>query len=216
MDNPNANQHLNALASMFDLMISHQMTLESCLQCLNMAPVILRLLHYKWHVSWQPFIQSCLFLMLEAMDIASLVQITFLLHPYGIRRATEALAYLTSLFLNVACLTIATPPAYLGSEWTTRYLRGLMLTGTCILDLPSMVLKLLLLNQESSRSMTPQFSGLFFLCLLKNASGVVALFVYIIRRLSCSKWQYLSLHRRSSTEAADTQRLYQHDQEDFV
>ncbi len=45
------------------------------LQCSVFAPAILRTLHFRWKMSWQPFVHSNCYFFLQALDGATLVQV---------------------------------------------------------------------------------------------------------------------------------------------
>ncbi|ELU03717.1 hypothetical protein CAPTEDRAFT_195842 [Capitella teleta] len=198
------------------------MTLECCLQCFVVLPVVLRFLHLRWRMNLQPFLLTALLLLFHACDVSILVRLALVMTTEAGHRSAEALACLSALFISALSLTVATPPVYLGGDLTEAYVRWLHVGTTLVIDLPGLAMKLHVLS-SSEALLVPNVDALFFICLLKNVCDITVLFLIIIKRLKGQRSrQYASLQggrKRSASvcSSSDTQRLCsQTDHEDFV
>jgi hypothetical protein len=197
------------------------MTLEVCLQCFAFLPALLRFLHLRWRMPRQPFLLSALMLFFHSFDVSVFVRLALTMTTDGQHMATEAFACLSALFVGAASLSIATPPCFLGSEFSNAYLRWLHVCSAVAIDLPGFAIKLHVLMMPLPELLVPNVDALFFICLLKNCISLLVLLLVAARRLKGRKALYAVLggrrSRSSSVSSADTQRLCpQTDHEDFV
>ena len=171
-------------------------------------PVVLHLLHYHWHMSWQPFLQSNLYLLVQSLDIVYFIDTAIYVSNPNLKLATETLIYISTLMLCVACLTLATPPIYVGNTISRDYIRIIMTVGTVVLDIINLIVRIgLLLIEEDIFDKCNQ--ALFYILLLKNAVCTAGLVYYGLVRSPCIQPEYNSL----TTNDPDVEEV---EKEDFV
>jgi hypothetical protein len=173
---------------------------------------------------WQPFLQSNLYLLLQALDLVYFLDTSIHITNPNLKLCTETLVYVNALLLCVACLSLATPPLYCGAGTSGDYLRVLMAVGTVAGDLVHLIVRIVYVLTEGGTGEIGRTTGttagmgfhgrstqpLFYILIVKNAMCVAGLLYYGLVRSPCIKPEYDSLltQEPESDEVAE--------KEDFV
>ena len=194
--------------------IDVQVSWVACLQCAVLIPSMLRLFHYRWRMNQQIFLLSSFYLILQAFDISTNSTLSVSIHNSILRLTVESFIHISTIFLSFSCLSLATPPVYMGNVVTKQYLRVLMLLGTLVIDVPSSVLKTFIIS--STRTNASDLSHVFlYVTFLKNIMVVVYVVFRKIKMILDGHGRYDNFNDSPLIETADTRDVY-YDEEDCV
>ena len=168
------------------------------IQCSVALPVLLRVLHYRWKMSWQPFLQSNLYMFIQCMDIIYMIESCIQQNDYGWSVALKCVVSLALLFTTINSVTLAIPPVYLGNTLTKPYMKKLLYIGVLTIDLPFLFTRLSLVGDNV---VYPHllFTAGFYIMLMKNILFVVGMLCLMCQRLTrCVGYTYLNLNMLDS------------------
>ena len=92
------------------------------LQAVVIVPVMLRLLRRRYKMPWSCLLHSQLYLAMQALDLAAIVSLAAGSDNRSLRLTAEVSVYLAAVYLCVCCMTLATPPVYIGPRIVRRYM----------------------------------------------------------------------------------------------
>lgn len=98
-----------------------------------------------------------------------------------------------SLGLCIGSLTIALPPIYIGNEVTNKFLKWSTYTGTVLIDIPFLVLRLYSVVQNGD-TVDLNIDGIFCAFMVKELAFISGCSWIVLRKFSqCLGSTYLSL-----------------------
>ena len=167
------------------------------LQCLLLMPLVLRAIRYRWKMSWQTFFHSGLYLLVQAMDTASMEATVLDTHPGDDNPEHMAAVSIVSIVtitmaatvLSLASTAILTPPVYMGDHVSARYLYFTMVTGCVTCDVPFVIMRLVTIYHGGFASV----SGIIPFVLLKNIICILILLSMTTKRIRCLGTSYRNL-----------------------
>jgi len=171
------------------------------LQCALPVSVVLKLVRFRWKMSWQPVLHSCLFIFLQSLDMSFLIGLAIRSSQYWWNLALQLFIYINTVILCISCLGISSPPAYIGNHLSPKYIKVLTYMGIISFDVPFLILRSFVLYEtwNAPLEFPAAVDGPFYLMILKECILIGGIFCIIFERISRYVGStYLSLNTHDS------------------
>ena len=180
-----------------------------------LVPVCLRMLRFRWKMAWIPFLLSQLYFFIQTTEIGLLIQTgAEYTRDESLQLAIEALAYISALYICIACLAMATPPSFVGNHIANDYLKGTLIIGTLIVDVPFLIARIALVTRHRHETAWGglDLNPMTYVMMVKDVVSSIGLVCFVVKTSTCVQTQYLSLSGTDIEEEDDLD----DSQEDFV
>lgn len=178
--------------------VCRQRDWTSLLQCAIVMPSMMRLVRYRWKMSWQPYLHSHIYFFLQALDAAVLLETSIHVSTHQWNLAIQLFVYINMIVTCVGSVAVAIPPMYIGNHITNRYIKTVCYIGTLVCDIPFCIIRVVL-SQNRHEDVHQVVDGLFWVLMVKNMVCIAAVMALLCKKVSlCVGNTYLSLNVHDS------------------